>query len=501
MRLSKTTYQIWRECPHNAWFKVHAPDIYNAKPLSEFDKTIIETGNEIDQMARALFPGGIEIEPGDTEGSRARIAVRTPILYQPAFAAGDLMAVCDILVWNGTAYDLYEVKASSSGSDKSKAEEIYVTDIGFQVHVLKACGVPLGRQFLVRLDRDYVRAGDLDLAAMFTREDYTDSVADASPDIAREIGLAVVDLASQTPLPGPCGCMRKGRSAHCTTFAVSCPEVPDYSVHDIARIGASKRKLGELIDRGILRIEDVPADVALSDAQTLQVTVARSGEMVIDRGAIAASMPTTDEPIAFLDYETFAAAVPRFDGYRPYDQIPFQFSLDVLQNGTLTHHEFLLTDAVRPDDAFIATLELYLPDRGAIVVWSKAFELTINKRLAERNPGAAGLMQEIADRVVDLEEVFKRQLLVHPGFRGKTSIKKILPILVPELSYADLAIQEGATASDAWNTIVTGQVAPADTAQKRRELLEYCALDTRAMVEIFRVLARLAAGEELATAA
>jgi hypothetical protein len=231
------------------------------------------------------------------------------------------------------------------------------------------------------------------------------------------------------------------------------------------------------------------------------VTVARSGAMVIDRGAIAASMPTTDEPIAFLDYETFAAAVPRFDGYRPYDQIPFQFSLDVLHGGTLTHHEFLLTDPVRPDDAFIAALELYLPDRGAIVVWSKAFELTINKRLAERNPGAAGLMQEIADRIVDLEEVFKRQLLVHPGFRGKTSIKKVLPVLVPELSYVDLEIQEGATASDTWNAIVTGQVAPVDAAQKRRELLEYCALDTRAMVEIFRVLARLAAGEELATAA
>jgi hypothetical protein len=501
MRLSKTTYQIWRECPHNAWFKVHAPDVYNAEPLSEFDKTIIETGNEIDQMARALLPGGIETEPGDTDGTRARIAGRTPILYQPAFVAGDLVAVCDILAWNGTAYDLYEVKASSSGADRTKREEVYVTDIGFQVHVLKACGVPIGRQFLVRLDRDYVRAGDLDVTAMFTREDYTDSIAAALPDIAKEIELAVVDLASQTALPRPCSCMRKGRSAQCTTFAVSCPEVPDYSVHDIARIGASKRKLAELIDRGILRIEDVPADVALSDAQTLQVAVARSGEMVIDRCAIATSLPPTDEPVAFLDYETFAAAVPRFEGYRPYDQIPFQFSLDVLHGGTLTHHEFLLTDPVRPDDAFIAALDLYLPDRGAIVVWSKAFELTINKRLAERNPGAAGLMQQIADRVFDLEEVFKRQLLVHPGFRGKTSIKKVLPVLVPELSYAGLAIQEGATASDTWNAIVTGQVAAADATLKRRELLEYCALDTRAMVEIFLVLRRLAAGDERASAA
>jgi len=501
MKLSKTTYQLWRACRHNAWYKLHAPEIYQAQPLSEFDKTVIETGNEIDLMARGLFPGGVEVPRDSVVETKALIAASTHILYQPVFESGDLVAICDILVWNGSAYDLYEVKASSSAEDKMLREDEYAYDIGFQLHVLMANDIPVGRCYLVRLNRTYVRHGALDLGSLLTREDYTDCVHAILPDIADEIALAIRTLDQQAPPSSPCDCIRKGRSAHCTTFGASNPDVPDYSVHDIARIGASKRKLESLIDRGIVRIDDVPDDLGLSESQRNQIAVARSGVAIIDRTAVREFLARFEMPVAFLDYETFSAAVPRFEGYRPYDQIPFQFSLDVFDGGDLHHHEFLSNDPVRPDDAFIAALDLYLPDRGSVIVWNKSFELTINKRLAERNPAVAALLEAVAGRVIDLEDVFKKQMVVHPAFRGKTSIKKVLPVMVPDLSYKGLAIQEGATASDTWNRLVTASLTADEIEHVRRDLLAYCGLDTKAMVEIYRALQRIASDAERSSAA
>jgi len=488
MRLSKTNYLIWRDCRHNAWLKVHARDIYHAKPLSAFDQAIIETGNEIDVLARRLFPGGVEMGRDDFAATAEHIAKRTPVLYQPVFASDTLATACDILVWTGAAYDLYEVKASTSGDDKTAKNDLFAHDLGFQALLLRRLNAPLGRLMLVRLDSSYVRNGEIDLDALFTREDFTDRVAALLPDIGDEVARASADLEQPNHLPGPCDCMLKGRSAHCTTFAHTNPDVPDYSVHDIARIGASKKKLADLIERDILAVGDVPDEFELSPIQANQVAVAKSQTPIIDEAAIGGFLATMAQPIAFLDYETYPAALPRFDGYSPFDQIPFQFSLHVLEGSTLRHHEFLFTEHSAPDAAFIAALDLYLPDSGSIVVWNKTFETGINAKLARRTPSATDMMDAIKARVVDLEDVFKQQMLVHPGFKGRTSIKFVLPTLVPQLTYKTLAIQEGATAIDTWNKIVTGGFDAATAAQKRHDLLTYCALDTRAMVEIWQAL-------------
>ena len=137
-----------------------------------------------------------------------------------------------------------------------------------------------------------------------------------------------------------------------------------------------------------------------------------------------------------------------------------------------------------------------MPPSGSIVTWNKQFEIGINKKLAAREPHAAAFLEGLNARVVDLMEVFSSQAYVHPGFKGRTSIKYILPVLVPDLSYKILEVQEGGTASQTWNAIVTGDLAPDEAASKRAALLTYCALDTRAMWEICRVLMRLKYTEE-----
>jgi hypothetical protein len=497
MKLSKTNFMAWRDCRHDAWMKIHQPAIYNAVPLSDFDQSIIDGGNEVDMLAREVFPGGVAVPRKAAAETAALVAARTAVLYQPVFETEQFTTACDILVWNGEsgAYDLYEVKGSTSGGNTRAKDERYTWDIGFQAEVLRRCGVPSGRLYLVRLNGTYVRDGALDLDQLFTREDFTDGVAALRDEIVAEMDAAQDDLSLAEQPAGPCGCYVKARAQHCRTFAVHNPDVPAYSVHDITRIGASKKKLPDLLERGVLRIEDVPEDVKLSAAQANQVRAAKTGRATVAYDEVADFLGALKYPISFMDYETFAAGVPRFDGYGPFHHIPFQFSLDVVAapNADFVHHEFLHATADKSDVAFLGALKAGLPERGSVVVWNQSFERGINDKLGERNPEYADWLSDVDVRIVDLMEVFSQQSYVHPGFLGRTSIKYVLPVLVPELSYTSLGIQEGGTASIRWNAAVTGQVSADEAAKIRADLLAYCGLDSLAMLEIWRALKRATA--------
>jgi hypothetical protein len=158
------------------------------------------------------------------------------------------------------------------------------------------------------------------------------------------------------------------------------------------------------------------------------------------------------------------------------------------RDGEVRHYEFLDTARGAPDLRLFEALQTFMPPRGSIVTWNKQFEIGINKKLAVREPQSASFLDGLNARVVDLMQVFSSQAYVHPGFKGRTSIKYILPVLVPELSYAALDVKEGGTASQTWNAIVAGSLTADEAASKKAALLTYCAVDTRAMWEIWRVL-------------
>lgn len=404
---------------------------------------MIETGNEVDALARNLFPGGVEVGRGEIERTRRLLEDRSPVLYQAAFETERFSTACDILVFNPatTVYDLYEVKASTSGDDKAAKNELYTDDIAFQANILRECNVPLGVLHLVRLDSNYVRGDELDVRSLFSIEDFTNRVNDAQARTWERMNSAFEFLSRTVQPNGPCDCIYKGRSAHCTTFEASNPDVPSYSVHDISRIGSSKKRLANLIDLHILAIQEVPDYFELSDIQSRQVLSAKSGREVVDPDAIEVLLSGYQFPLAFFDYETYPAAIPRFRGYGPFDQIPFQFSLDVLPtpDGEVQHFEFLDTKAGSPDVRLMDALQAFMPPRGSIVTWNKHFEIGINKKLAVREPQYAAFLD----------------------------------------------------ASQTWNAMVTGDLAADEAAAKRAALLTYCSLDTRAMWEIWRVLTRL----------
>jgi len=260
--------------------------------------------------------------------------------------------------------------------------------------------------------------------------------------------MAPESLNSEKDPIGGCECVYKARKKHCTSFQISNPHVPAYSVHDLSRV--SKKKLELLIEQGIFDLNDIPDDLELTDNQKNQVRAHKQQKPMIDTETIKSELDALSFPLYFFDYEAFGPAIPAFDGYGPYKHIPFQFSLHMLRNPSapLEHVEFLRDGLSDPSEKVVEALQEYVPAGGTVIVWFQQFERMINKEMGTRQPQHASFLEEFNNRIYDLMDVFHDQQYVHPGFKGKSSIKKVLPALVAELSYDLLNIKEGGQAAD-----------------------------------------------------
>lgn len=492
LTLSKTDFLLYRACPKNAWLKIHKPEVYAAcKPTSLFEKKLMETGNALEEEARKLFPSGKLIEGRGVEAqylTHEYLSQHEPILFQPVFVRDGSLAAADILEYHPStnAYSLIEVKGTSEVDKKT-----HIPDLAFQAVVLRKSGLRIQRMAVMHLNKAYVRRGALSRAELFTITDVTEHVEACLQDIEEQMEQAKRYLSQSDEPAGSCSCLYEGRSNHCATFAYSNPHVPAYSVHDIARIGNSKKKLTELVDRGALHLHEVPEDMVFSAIQQKQVDVHLRDAIMRDTAGIADELQKLAFPLFFLDYETFPSAIPLFDGFSPYQQIPFQYSLHVLESpqSQPKHHAFLATDAKRdPTHAFVASLAQHIDRRGSVVVWNKSFEGVVNKNIIDRLPEARVLLEDLNDRLFDLREIFQKQLYVHKEFQGGTSIKDVLPVIAPECGYQDLEIRDGGAASQSWERLTLSDASEDEKRAIIHNLERYCERDTYAMYVIWKHL-------------
>jgi hypothetical protein len=499
--ISKSTFLHFQVCPKDTWLRLHRQDfIYKFEPTA-FDKHLMELGNEVELHARQLFPESALIEATGDEAvaqTRQLMDAGTGAIFQATFLADGFYTKCDVLKPGAEAgsWNIYEIKGTNSRKEGSEDRD-HISDLAVQKRVLTLAGIKVGRAYIVHLNKDYVRAAALDVPALFTVADSTELVDQAMPDIAREMDAAREYL-SQANEPGiGCDCHLYGRSRHCRTFSYSHPYVPEYSVHDIARIGASKKKLEQLVGQRIFAVADVPDDFPLSDTQSLQVRAHKSKQPIVAEASIAEQLGGFTFPLYFLDYETYAPAIPAFNGFSPYRRIPFQLSLHALRDrdSELEHVEFLHPERTDPTLAVAELLGQHIGPEGSIVVWSAAFERGVNKEIGERLGGAhATRMEAINARMKDLRDVFAKQHYVHPEFRGGTSIKDVLPVMVPELTYDGMAIRDGTMASERWWAMTAAETAAAERAAIAAALLAYCKQDSYAMYAIWRRLQNLLVG-------
>lgn len=486
-QISKTDFLLYLECPKNAWLKKHKPDVFYANELTDFEKAIIETGNEVELVARELFPTGALIAGRDEQARRQTaelIETHEQTLFQPVFLKDGFLAAIDVLQYDKKtgSYSIIEIKASNEIKT-----DWHPQDLAFQTSLLRRCGIVVSKACIMHLNPDYVRVGELELTKAFVIEDITELVETILPEMEERMERAREYLSQTSEKPG-CDCIYKSRSNHCATFSYSNPSVPEYSVHDISRI--SKKKLLDLIDSGIYRLEHIPEEFELSDNQKNQVDLAVRSRPLIRTDLIRDELTRLAYPLHFLDYETFACALPRFDGFGTYQHIPFQYSLHIVESpgSEPIHREFLHLETDDPSPYFAGSLRDHVGDKGSVIVWYKPFECGRNRELGERHPEYKAFLGSIESRVYDLRDIFSKQYYVHKDFKGGTSIKDVLPVLAPELSYKNLAIQEGGAASQKWNESVTGNIAPDLRLLIAENLREYCKRDTEAMYVIWKHL-------------
>jgi hypothetical protein len=525
MIISKSDYILWRECPHNVWLKKWKPEIYKTKPLSDFEKHLIREGNMVEEEARKRFPGGTLIlnrgQQALTE-TQSLLQAKSKIIFQAAFSDGLLFAATDILKQDAEGMlSIYEVKASNATKtdflgdensdnegdvviDLSDSKEVekykkklfkdtHFFDLAFQVMLARKTGHLIKNAYLIRLNKGYVREGELDHAKLFVIEDVTSYINEALPAIEEEAQALIKFLKSGIEPAGPCCCIYKGRSKHCTTFSESNKYISDYSIHDLIAIGKSKAILEKLIEAKVYEILDIPDDFELPPKIQKQFETHKSGKPQIDLDYIRTELSELKYPLYFLDYETFNPAVPRFRGFKPYQHIPFQFSLHRLDSpaSELNHSDFFYSGEKDPTQKLVESLKEAIGNKGSIIVWNKTFEESlVNKRILERLPEHTDFILNVNSRIYDLMGIFFKQKYIHPEFKGSYSIKYVLPVLCGK-TYDEMEIGNGSEAMNTWNKMVTTDMGEAE--KKRLEILmrDYCRQDTLAMYDIWLVLKKL----------
>ena len=489
--LSKSTFMMGRQCSKLLWFRYNAKDQIPAP--DEATQAVFDQGTEVGELAQQLFPGGIVVAPGIINPQEVIVQTQDAIrkrqpLYEAAFSYHGGYARADILVpVAGGAWDLVEVKSTTG-----LKEEVHLPDIAFQAFVLTGAGIKLRKCFLAHINNEFVRQGPVDPQKFFTLEDVTKPVSALSRDIEDQIdAMQRVIGAKATPniqigphCDNPYTCALHD---HCWSF------LPEASVFTLYRGGA---KCFSLLQQGIQKLADIPANVTLTDNQAIQRAALLAGQPHIDRPALAAFLSQLEYPVSYLDFETIGTAIPLFDGVRPYQQVPFQYSLHIVRQpgakSRFDHFSHLAVGPADPCPEFMRHLRETLPATGSVVAYNASFETTRLTECCELLPEFKPWLRKVTPRVVDLLLPFRGFRYHHPDQNGSNSMKAVLPALTGS-GYEKLAIQEGGAASREFLRVTFGDVPAAERRRVRRDLEEYCGLDTLGMVQIMDKLKSLAA--------
>ncbi|MEI7425613.1 MAG: DUF2779 domain-containing protein [Candidatus Moraniibacteriota bacterium] len=335
-----------------------------------------------------------------------------------------------------------------------------------------------------------MKNGEINVQELFKIEDVTNAVNKLAPETKAGIASLTKILKSKAePSIRP---VKQCKNPYVCIFKDYClRDLPAKLIYSI--IGKfSEKKMNQLLDAGIVEIENVPEEF-ISESFKKHFHAMKYDVVSIEKAGIQNELEQIICPIYFLDYETYATAIPIFDGYRPYQNIVFQYSLHIQKSADskLEHFSFLADKLTDPTREMAKTLKKLIGKTGTPIAWNMGFEQGCNEGMGERAEEFRKFFADINSRMYDLMSVFKKGLYIHKDFYGSASLKKVLPVLVPSLSYGELNIHEGMTASNSWYEMVNGKTTRKKQKEIYADLLKYCELDTLAMVEILKELRRL----------
>lgn len=490
MTLSKSNYLTYLK--HPAWLWLEKNDKSKLMEVDDDTQAMFDAGNLFEDYAEKLFPHGVALgykTDGEFDGkkywalpetTREALSGEDVVLFQGRLEVDGITCIFDVLERNviGT-YNLYEIKSSTS------AKPEHEHDLAFQTLVLERSGLTIENIYVVHVNSEYVRRGEIDPKEITDTTEVTSAVRSLMDFTAIEVEKAKrVMVQAEMPDPSPRFARNGAFNEWLEIYELLVGEFPEYSIYNLCTLGT--RRAEELEDIGITGIKDIPDEFNLTTKQYHQVQATKLDERIINKEEIQRFMGTLQYPLYFLDYETFSGVIPPFDGLRPYQQVPFQYSLHVLESpdAPLIHKEYLHTEntlSVRP---LLEQMVKDIGSEGSVIVWYQSFEKSRNAEMALLEPDFNNFLYNLNDRVIDLMVPFAEGWFIDKDFFGSASIKAVLPVLVPSLSYKELNIQGGTTAQRVWMETIQGGKNQDKKEALMVDLRKYCELDTLAMVKI-----------------
>lgn len=488
MQLSKSDYMLYLKHPAWLWYKKYEKN--KLPEVSEADQALFDAGNVFERYAEELFPKGMHLGFSSFDEYTSLVDRTARALhdgekniYQGRFEAEQLTFICDVLqVIDGKLVDLTEIKATT----KVKPEHIY--DLAFQVTVLEKCGYEVRNVFVAHVDNEYVRDGDIDPEKMTQISNVTEKVKAKEQETLENI-VAALEVASSPHCPDPSPTHAKlGSFSEWLGIYKKHFSLERGSIFELG--GLNAKQLGFFEEQGITKLLDIPNDFELKPKQILQLESTKLNKPIIHSEPIKQFLDQLEYPLYFLDYETMGAVVPFFDGHQPYKQYPFQYSLHILDSpdAELRHVEYLHTNKSNPIKPLSDKLKEHIGEAGSIITWNMSFEKSCNDMMGKLLPEYKEFYASLNSRILDLGIPFAKGWYTHKDFRTSWSIKNVMPVLIPDLSYKDLTIQDGTAAQRTWMHTVLDEQNQDQKDHIFEDLIKYCELDTLAMVEIWRFL-------------
>lgn len=476
--LTKSKFLAGRQCHKRLWQQYH-------EPIQQEHDTppVVEIGIEVGRLAHKLFAGGV-LAYADGDSSSKALAVTlahisasvAPAIFEATIGVGRLLARVDILERvTPHGWAICEVKSSTEVKDS------HIDDVAFQLYVARECGLTVHRIEIIHVNREYIRErGEIDVGNYFRRADVTEQANDRSRDLARAINqmFGVIDAPNSPEIEPWSHC----HDPYTCEFWDRCTaDKPSDWIFYLPRLGQNRAEA--LQEMGVESIAKIPDSIDLTTRQAIIRDAHRAGRPYISNG-FAGKLYAFSPPAFYLDFETMSPAIPVYPGTRPYERIPFQWSLHH-RSGTrqLTHSGFLADGRDDPREAFATSLIRALGASETPIVVYSHFERSTLEQLAETLKRHSNSIAHVIPRLRDLLAVL-REHVYFPAFGCSYSLKDVAPVLAPTVGYDDLEhVADGSAAAWVFERIAAGRCG-GDEDTLRRALEEYCRRDTLAMVRI-----------------
>jgi len=478
--LRKTHYMAGLRCPRELWLCEREPE--RAVPLEAATLALRREGEVVGVAARALFPDGVLVD--ESPGAWAEALAQTqalvadsavPAIFEAAVECEDLRLRVDVLERLGDgSFGLREVKASGS------VKEEHLDDVVIQLFALRGAGLEVSSVEVIHLNRDFQRAeGPIDPERLFLRKDVLRDVEFLLGDVPDQ--LAEMRNVLEAPRPPEVEPSPRCRRPHICSYLQHCTTgKQDDWIGYLPGLRASQYHA--LVERGVQSIREIPAGFRLSGRQARARRAWLAGSEVVSR-KLADRLRASGPPAAYLDFETFNPLIPVHPGMHPFESVPFQWSLHLVDEGAdARHFEFLADGREDPRREFAESLLAALSGGEHPILVYSDFERRVLTMLGRSFEDLAPALEGVIERLFDLLPVV-RNTIYTPTFGGSFSIKKVAHALVPGFSYDDLeGIARGGDAAVALGQLTRRDLPGSERTALRERLLAYCARDTEALV-------------------